>query len=135
MVQVFSYGFIVLISLICASNVFNTISTNIQLRRRDFGTLKSVGMTETGMRKMLILECLTYGLKALLYGLPPSAALCWLIYRMTIRRTSFEAFALPWAAIGIAAASVFCVVFASMFYASRKLNRYDPIQAIREENI
>ncbi len=134
-IQVFSYGFIFLISLIAISNVFNTISTNIQLRRRDFGTLKSVGMTKNGMRKMLVLECLTYGIKALLYGLPPSILLCWLIYKITIQRTSFEAFALPWGAVAIAALSVFCVVFASMFYASHQLNKQKPIEAIRSENI
>ncbi len=134
-VQVFSYGFIVLISLIAASNVFNTVSTNIQLRRRDFGTLKSVGMTKHAMRKMLVLECLTYGAKALLYGLPLSIGICWAIYRQTIHRTTFEAFTPPWGAIAIAVASVFAVVFASMLYASRKLSQQDPIAAIRQENI
>ncbi len=134
-IQVFSYGFIVLISLISASNVFNTVSTNITLRRRDFGTLKSVGMTSGGMRRMLALECLIYGAKALLYGMPMGIGVCWLIYSQTAHRTGSEGFVPPWAAMMIAAVSVFAVVFASMFYASRRLNQTDPIQAIREENI
>lgn len=41
-VNIFSFGFIILISLIAGANVFNTISTNIQLRRREFAMLKSV---------------------------------------------------------------------------------------------
>ena len=65
-IKVFAYGFIVLISLIAAaSNVFNTISTNISLRRREFAMLKSVGMTQKGFRRMMNYECLLYGSKAL----------------------------------------------------------------------
>jgi putative ABC transport system permease protein len=52
-INVFSYGFIVLISLIAAANVFNTISTNINLRRREFAMLKSVGMSQKEMNKMM----------------------------------------------------------------------------------
>ncbi|MBQ6679430.1 MAG: hypothetical protein IJM76_05350 [Lachnospiraceae bacterium] len=33
-IDVFSYGFIILVSLIAVANVFSTISTNILLRRR-----------------------------------------------------------------------------------------------------
>lgn len=68
----FSYGFIVLISLIAAANVFNTISTNISLRRREFAMLKSVGMTAKGFNHMMNFECLLYGSRALLLGLPLS---------------------------------------------------------------
>lgn len=45
-INIFSYGFITLITLIVIANVFNTISTNIQLRRKEFAMLKSVGMTK-----------------------------------------------------------------------------------------
>ena len=71
-IKVFAYGFIVLISLIAAANVFNTISTNISLRRREFAMLKSVGMTQKGFHRMMNYECLLYGSKALLLGLPVS---------------------------------------------------------------
>ena len=80
-IRVFAYGFIVLISLIAAANVFNTISTNISLRRREFAMLKSVGMTQKGFRRMMNYECLLYGSKALLLGLPVSCGITYLIYR------------------------------------------------------
>ena len=76
-IKVFSYGFIVLISLIALANVFNTISTSIYLRRREFAMLKSVGMTRKGFRKMMNFECLLYGLKALAFGIPTSFAVTW----------------------------------------------------------
>ena len=133
-IRVFAYGFIVLISLIAAANVFNTISTNISLRRREFAMLKSVGMTQKGFRRMMNYECLLYGSKALLLGLPVSCGITYLIYRAvtTAYETSFH---LPWAAIGIAVLSVFLVVFATMMYATRKVKKDNPIDALKNENL
>ena len=133
-IRVFAYGFIVLISLIAAANVFNTISTNISLRRREFAMLKSVGMTQKGFRRMMNYECLLYGSKALLLGLPVSCGITYLIYCAvtTAYETSFH---LPWAAIGIAVLSVFLVVFATMMYAMRKVKKDNPIDALKNENL
>ena len=133
-IRVFAFGFIVLISLIAAANVFNTISTNISLRRREFAMLKSVGMTQKGFRRMMNYECLLYGSKALLLGLPVSCGITYLIYRAvtTAYETSFH---LPWAAIGIAVLSVFLVVFATMMYAMRKVKKDNPIDALKNENL
>ena len=133
-IRVFAYGFIVLISLIAAANVFNTISTNISLRRREFAMLKSVGMTQKGFRRMMNCECLLYGSKALLLGLPVSCGITYLIYRAVT--TAYETFFhLPWAAIGIAVLSVFLVVFATMIYAMRKAKKDNPIDALKNENL
>ena len=133
-IRVFAYGFIVLISLIAAANVFNTISTNISLRRREFAMLKSVGMTQKGFRRMMNYECLLYGSKALLLGLPVSCGITYLIYRAvtTAYETSFH---LPWAAIGIAVLSVFLVVFATMMYSMIKVKQDNPIDALKNENL
>ena len=133
-IRVFAYGFIVLISLIAAANVFNTISTNISLRRREFAMLKSVGMTQEGFRRMMNCECLLYGSKALLLGLPVSCGITYLIYRAvtTAYETSFH---LPWAAIGIAVLSVFLVVFATMMYSMSKVKKDNPIDALKNENL
>ena len=133
-IRVFAYGFIVLISLIAAANVFNTISTNISLRRREFAMLKSVGMTQKGFRWMMNYECLLYGSKALLLGLPVSCGITYLIYRAvtTAYETSFH---LPWAAIGIAVLSVFLVVFATMMYSMSKVKKDNPIDALKNENL
>jgi len=133
-IRVFAYGFIVLISLIAAANVFNTISTNISLRRREFAMLKSVGMTQKGFSRMMNYECLLYGSKALLLGLPVSCGITYLIYRAV--KTAYEtSFHLPWAAIGIAVLSVFLVVFATMMYAMRKVKKDNPIDALKNENL
>ena len=133
-IKVFAYGFIVLISLIAAANVFNTITTNINLRRREFAMLKSVGMTAKSMRKMLNFECLLYGSKALLYGLPTSIGVTYLIY-LSINEGIDTPFFVPWIAVLIAVMSVFIVVFATMMYSMGKIKKDNPIDALKNENI
>jgi len=131
--NVFSYGFIILISLIATANVFNTIATNIQLRRREFAMLKSVGMTRKGFRRLMNFECLLYGLKSLLYGLPVAFGLCWLIYFAILEGISMDFF-LPWNSVAVAVASVFLVIFATMLYAMGKIQKENTIDALKDEN-
>lgn len=133
-VNVFSYGFIILISLIAAANVFNTISTAIMLRRREFAMLKSIGMTEKGMRRMLSYECVIYGLRALLLGLPVSIGVTFLIHRIVAQELE-RGFYMPWHSILIAVGSVFLVVFATMLYAGSKLKKDNPIDALKNDNL
>lgn len=133
-VKVFAYGFIVLISLIAAANVFNTISTNVSLRKREFAMLRSVGMTNKGIWKMLNFECIIYGLKALVYGLPVSGAVCWLIHK-SFGNVYDIAFTLPWNAIIISVCSIFLVVFSTMLYAMSRIRKDNPIDALKNENI
>lgn len=133
-IQVFAYGFIVLISLIAAANVFNTISTNINLRRREFAMLKSVGMSAKGFNRMMNFECLLYGTRALLYGLPVSVGVTYLIYRAVSEGYS-TSFYLPWTSIGIAVLSVFAVVFVTMMYSMSKIKKDNPIDALKNENL
>ncbi len=133
-IQVFSYGFIVLISLIAAANVFNTISTNINLRRREFAMLKSVGMTQKGFNKMMNFECILYGSKALVVGLPVSTAISYLIY-IAVSGGYETSYRLPWKSAGIATLSVFLVVFATMLYSMSKIKKDNPIDALKNENL
>ncbi len=133
-IRVFSYGFIVLISLIAAANVFNTISTNIALRRRELAMLRSVGMTQKGFRQMMNYECLLYGGKALVWGLPVSFGVTYLIH-LAINEGYETAFQMPWGAVAVAVCSVFLVVFVTMVYAMKKIRRENPIDALRNENM
>ena len=133
LINVFSYGFIILISLISVANVFNTISTNVGLRRRDFGMLRSAGFREKDLLRMMNYECLTYGCKALVWGIPISLVLSYLIQAIDHGITNTE-FMPPWNALLIASLCVFVVVFTTMFYAVTRLRKDNPIDAIRMEN-
>ena len=133
-INIFLYGFIVLISSIGIANIFNTISTNINLRKREFAMLKSIGMTEKGFKKMLDLECIFYGTKALLLGLPIGILICYFINKGFGNLIEF-AFSLPWASIIISIISVYLVVFITMLYSSSKMRKENIIDTLRDENI
>lgn len=133
MINLFSYVFILLISIICVCNVFNTISTNIALRRKDFGMLKSIGMQTKEMYQMVIHECALYGSSSLLWGIPMGLVVSFLIHIVIydIQETPYK---IPMTAMLIAIFSVFIVVAISMLYAVKKLEIDNPIEAIRSEN-
>ena len=133
-VNVFSYGFIILISLIAVANVFNTISTNVLLRRREFAMLRSIGLGSKGFHRMMNYECLIYGVKGLAWGLPAAIGMTYVIWRITAV-TMEHSFYIPWYSIAIAVGSVFLVVFITMLYATGKLKQDNTIDALKNENI
>ena len=133
-VIVFAYGFIILISLIAAANVFNTISTSISLRRREFAMLKSIGLGEKGFMRMMNYECVIYGMKGLLLGLPASVLATYGIWRVADMAVE-SGFYIPWYSVAIAVGSVFAVVFATMLYAAGKIRQDNPIDALKNENL
>ena len=132
-IRVFSYGFIILISLIAAANIFNTISTNVNLRRREFAMLRSVGMSPKEFRRMMTYECLEYGAKGLAWGLPLAVICASLIYRVMDNVVSLGVY-VPWNALLIAVLSVFLVVGASTLYAGEKVRRENILDALKNEN-
>lgn len=132
--NVFAYTFIVMISLIAVANVFNTISTNIRLRRRELAMLKSVGMSDRSFNRMMRFECAFYGMRALLVGLPLAIVFSWLIYKgMIIGGADGINFVLPWASIGISVFSVLLVIFVTMMYAVSKIRKENIIDALRDD--
>lgn len=131
--NVFSYGFILLISLIAVANVFNTISTNVFLRRREFAMLRSVGMTQKGFRRMMNYECVLYGVKGLVYGLPVAIAITALIWYV-VKDEVAVSFYIPWQSIVIAVGSVFLVVFVTMVYSFSKIRRDHVADTLKGEN-
>lgn len=135
LINVFSYGFITLMALICVANVFNTISTNISLRRRDFAMLRSVGLPYSGIKKMMVFECLLYGIRSIIFAAPASIVLSYLIYEVYGGSGEFSfGFFIPWYAIVIAVAGVFVVVGISMAYSVTKVKEDNLIDELKNEN-
>ncbi len=130
--QVFIYGFITLMTLISVANIFNTVSTGIDLRRKEFAMLKSVGVTPKGFRRMLRFESLFYGLKALVYGLPLS-----LIISVVMWKTLTEGFTLAfhpdWRIYLGVVVAVFFITGISMAYATSKVKKDSIIETLKSE--
>ena len=80
-ISVFLYGFIIVISLIGVTNIFNTMTTNMSLRSKEFAMLKSIGMTKKEFNRMIRLESIFYGFKSLIIGCTLGIGLSYLIYK------------------------------------------------------
>lgn len=134
-VGIFVYGFIGVISLIGLTNIFNTISTNMQLRSKEFASLKSIGMTKKEFNRMIRLESLMYGIKSLIIGIPLGIAGVFAIFSAFSNGNVPMSFVFPWKAILISIAAVIIVVWLIMKYSISKVNKQNIIETIRNDNI
>lgn len=130
--QVFAYGFIALITLVSVFNIFNTISTSIELRRKEFAMYKSIGMTPHGFTRMINFESLFYGLQALLFGLPLSIAVSYLMNRVLGDSITMP-FTLDWRIYLGTVVAVFVIVGASMLFSWSKLRKDSIIETLKTE--
>ena len=134
LVAIFLYGFIIVISLIGITNIFNTITTNMNLRKQEFAMLKSIGMTSKEFKKMIRLESVFIGAKSLLFGIPIGIGISYLIYHFMIEESNLP-FTLPILAIIISIIVVYLLITILMKYSMNKINKENTIETIRNENI
>lgn len=134
LVAIFLYGFIIVISLIGITNIFNTITTNMYLRKREFATLKSIGMTNKEFSRMIRLESIFMGAKSLLFGLPIGIILSYIIYHYLSEEMGIE-YPFPTMAIIISIIAVILLITSLMKYSMNKINKQNTIETIRNENI
>ena len=134
-VKILMYGFISLVTLIGVTSVFNTISTSMALRKREFAVLRSIGLTRGGFNKMLFFESLFFGMKSLIFALPVSIGVTILIHYSLADMVSISTIIIPWKAIIISIVSVFIIVLLTMMYSSNKIKKHNIIEQIRGENI
>ena len=134
-IKILMYGFIGLVTLIGVTSVFNTISTSMALRKREFAVLRSIGLTRKGFNKILFFESLFFGLKSLIYAIPVSLGVTIIIHYALADMMSINSIVIPWKAIIISIVSVFVIVLLTMMYSTSKIKKHNIIEQIREENI
>ena len=135
LMAIFLYGFITVITLIGITNIFNTITTNINLRRGEFAILKSVGMTSHEFNRLINLETIFYSLKSLLIGIPLGVGISYLIYIAFSEGSREFQYEFPFGGVFISILAVFILVFIIMNYSIKKVNKQNIIEDIRNENI
>ncbi len=133
-ISIFLYGFIGVITLIGVTNIFNTITSNMELRQKEFAMLKSVGMTKKEFNHMINLETLFYSSKSLIYGSILGIIGSYFVHRAFAGKIDTQ-FVLPYKAILICILFVFIVVYMIMKYSMNKINKQNMIETIRKENI
>lgn len=130
-IQVFFNGFVALITFITLANIINTISTGIALRKKEFAMLKSVGVTPAGFSKMIRLESVFYGMRALIIGLPVSALISYLLYH--IAQTTGMPFEVPLGLYFAVVAAVFLIVGLSMGYSLHRIKGDSIVETLKQE--
>ena len=133
-IAIFLYGFITVISLIGVTNIFNTITTNMNLRSKEFANLKSIGMTTKEFNRMIRLESIFYGTKSLLIGIPIGTLLSYLMFKAFGESVDFG-FIFPVSGVSISIIAVFVLIISIMKYSLNKINKQNIIETIRKDNI
>lgn len=133
-ISIFLYGFIAVITAIGITNIFNTITTNMNLRKKEFAMLKSIGMTKKEFNRMIRLESIFYGIKSLIIGIPIGILLSYGMYNVFNNNMGME-YKLPVKAILIAVVFVAIIIGIIMRYSMSKINKQNIIETIRNDNI
>ena len=127
------YGFTILLTLIAVANIVNTISTGVLLRRKEFAMYKSVGLDNIGFKKMIWLETLLYGIKALILGIPISLLLSFIMYRsFDSKLYTFDPDLIMYGAV---IAAVFAILGISMALSINKIRNENIIEALKEDAV
>ena len=132
--KIILYGFVILITLIGVTSVINTINMSVTLRRQEFAMLRSVGLTPSGFNKMIIFECLLFGLKSLIYGISVSLVITYL-FHLSFNKMAKTSLIIPYASIIIAILGVFIIVLITMWYATKQIKKENILDIIRKESI
>ena len=132
--KIFVYGFIVVISLVSVTNIINTISTNINLRKREFAIIKSIGVTPQGFKKMIYMESILYGILSLLYGIPIGICMNVLMNRILEGMITVQTL-IPYKAILICVVAIFIITFIASYIPLKKMSKENIIDNIRQESI
>ena len=133
-ISIFLYGFIGVITLIGVTNIFNTITTNMNLRKKEFAMLKSIGMTKKEFNRMIRLESILYGVKSLIIGIPIGILLSYGMYNV-FKDNMQMSYNLPLKAIIISIIFVSIIIGIIMKYSMSKINKQNIIETIRNDNI
>lgn len=132
-IKIFLYGFIAVVSLIGITNIFNTVTTGMELRGKEFAMLQSIGMTKREFDKMIRMESVFYGSKALIIGVVSGTLLSYVIY--IAAGESQLRYVFPLQAIVIAVVVVIILLLGIMKYSIVQIRKQNIIETIRNENI
>lgn len=135
LIGIFLYGFMIVIALIGITNIFNTITTNMSLRKREFAMLQSIGMTKKEFNRMIRLESIFYCSKSLIIGIPIGIALSYLIFKVMMNGSLVMQFPMPIGSIIISIIAVLILIWTIMKYSISKINKQNIIETIRNDNI
>lgn len=140
-IKICLYLIIGFIGLIGITSIYNTISTSLNLRRREFGILRSIGLSPIGFSKIILYESIFLSLKTLFYAIPISIGVIYVIFKIMhfedaiINQDSYglTKVMFPIEYFIMSFIIVFIVVFITMYFASKKYKE-DNLADVLKEN-
>lgn len=133
-ISIFLYSFIIVTALIGTTNIFNTITTSMELRQKEFAHLKAIGMTKKEFNKMIKLESIFLGIKSLIIGIPLGILFSYLTYlAFSINIELKYVFPIDGVIVSIVAVSI--LIGSIMKYSLNKINKKNIIEILRNDNI
>lgn len=134
--QLLAYGFVILVTSIGALNVFNTIYSNMLLRKRELAELYSVGMTRNNLRKLVSIEGVIMGLIASLVGAGISIGLTYLLYKSFVESLHMEqqsSYLIPWKPLGLSIGLIMVLLLLATTLPLRSMGEEDLIETLKDE--
>ncbi len=134
-VNVFCLLFTVILALIAMANVFNTVTNSLILRRREFAVMRSIGLSNRQFRRMIMDECMSFGIAGLIPGLVISAGISYLLYAVIGQSMEGLMFNLPWGYVGLAVAMTVLAMGVSVAYGMHRCKADNVVEALRSDAI
>ena len=133
--NIFLYTCVMVIFFIIIINLVNTVSMNLELRKIEFAKLKSIGITQKEIKKIIIIEYFIIGLKSIIVGLIIGFIGTYLLYIYYGRFLFIILKSSPLIGVAIAIIIVSLIINLLIKYSIHKLNKQSIIETIRNENI
>lgn len=133
-VEIFAYSFIILICIISALNIFTTISSSINLRKKDFAILKGIGMSGEQINKMLRVEGIFYCLNSIILGILISIVILYIMFTK-MQDINLYKFEMPWLQIAISIIVTYIITFLAILTSKQQIKEQNIIKQIKEEEI
>ena len=130
------YVFDILIISFCMFNIFNIISSSTIFRKRDFAILKSLGMSEKQINKMLCFEGILYGFSGIIFGTIFSFIVLYVLEKIGTEigiSQELYIFKYPFVQIIYAIILVYAVILFAMLSARKKIKDRNIIEDVKND--
>lgn len=125
-------GFVALIGM---ANVFSNALGGVSQRRREFARYASIGMSQAGIRKMLILEVLLISLKPIMIGILLNVLfVVWGLNAASIPASHYFQ-NMPLTPIAVFALVIILLVGLAYFIGARRISRQNIVDALRDDTL
>lgn len=126
------YGFLSLIALIAVFNIMNGISMSVSARMKQYGAMRSVGMSADQLTKMIGAETVTYTLCGLFCGLAAGVPIHKRFYESFVTAYFGEAWEPPVLAVIVIVTFIIAASAAAVFAPAAKIRKMAVAEVINE---